>query len=128
MLNNVTRGIAARSIYAICNVEIEVDRLERNGGNVLGLPRPSPRGGSTSLRRGQMLSRLRYESYPRRLMRSGLGYLIQEKKKRKEKNTAFVRALLERNAGEERSVSAFSFFETFRQYNRVPDLVPFRFN
>lgn len=40
------REYRSSGIYAICNVEIEVDRLERNGGNVFGVPhsamKPSP--------------------------------------------------------------------------------------
>lgn len=35
------RGYHSSGTYAICNVEIEVDRLERNGGNVFGVPRPN---------------------------------------------------------------------------------------
>lgn len=35
------REYRSSGTYAICNVEIEVDRLERNGGNVFGAPRPT---------------------------------------------------------------------------------------
>lgn len=35
------REYRSSRIYAICNVEIEVDRLERNGGNVFGVPHPA---------------------------------------------------------------------------------------
>lgn len=115
-------NIVAQLSYAICNVEIEVDRLEQNGGNVLGVLRPT-----MEIQRVSPWTNVKplygYESYPRRLMWQWARLFNRKKRK----NTAVALLFVLSFNTTDRSVSAsLSLFETFRQYNA--SLILFRFN
>jgi len=88
-------GYCSSATYAICNVEIEVDWLEQNGGNVFGVLRPT-----MEIQRASSWTNVKllygYESYPRRLMWQW-ARLFNRKRRKNTSRRAFVRPLLQHN-------------------------------